>query len=126
MKRRPQEVKANWNEQWGIEPFRVEAVADEERSLRWRQQEQLVSSRFGGFDGLRVIEVGAGRGTTAALYAQRGTNVVLFDLSPVALEQAKVLFDALELRAEYIHGDVFALDESLIGCFQVAMSFGLC
>jgi 2-polyprenyl-3-methyl-5-hydroxy-6-metoxy-1,4-benzoquinol methylase len=120
------EQAADWSAQWRGEPIDVDAVAREAETPRWRAQEELVQRELGGFVGLRAIEVGAGRGTNAALYAQRGAHVTLLDMSPVALEQAREVFDALDLEAEYVEADAFALPEELRGAFDVSMSFGLC
>jgi SAM-dependent methyltransferase len=118
-------TEADWDKQWLGEPLDVEAVAREAQTPRWRAQAELVESELGGFGGLRAIELGSGRGTNAALYAQRGARVTLLDTSPVALEQAKEVFDALGLEADYVEGDAFALQDRLRGAFDVSMSFGL-
>ena len=60
---------ADWDAQWRIEPSDPRAPDAEERTPRWRAQERLVRERFGGFDGLAVVELGAGRGLNALLYA---------------------------------------------------------
>jgi SAM-dependent methyltransferase len=121
-----QEQPADWDRQWLGQPLNLEGPAEEARTPRWRAQEEYVRELFGGFDGLRVVEIGAGRGTNAALYAQRGARVTLFDTSDVALEQARELFDALGIAAEYVKGDAFALPEAMRDSFDVSMSFGLC
>jgi SAM-dependent methyltransferase len=123
---RDQEQPADWDQQWLAEPLNLEAPIDEARTPRWLAQEEYVRELFGGFDGLRVVEIGAGRGTNGALYAQRGARVTLFDISDVALEQARELFDALGLQAEYVQGDAFALPEAVRDSFDISMSFGLC
>lgn len=120
------EQPADWDRQWLGEPMDLSAPAEEARTPRWRAQAERVRARWGGFEGLRVIEIGAGRGTNGALYAQRGAEVTIFDTSPVALEQARELFEALGLTASYVAGDAFDLAPDLRGAFDVSMSFGLC
>src|SRR5581483_268199 len=91
-----------------------------------RAQERIVTARLGGFAGLRAIEIGAGRGTNAQLYAERGASVTLLDQLELPLEQARMLFAEEGLELETIRGDVFALPGELLGRFDVSMSFGLC
>lgn len=120
------ETPADWNERWEVEPFDVNAPRDEARTLRWRAQERLVRERFGGFEGLRAIEIGSGRGLNAFLFAQRGARVTLLDNSPVALEQARELFDAHDVPVELVEADLFDLPADVRGAFDVSMSYGLC
>jgi SAM-dependent methyltransferase len=120
------ERPTDWDRQWRAEAMDLETPAREAGTPRWRAQERLVLERFGSFDGLSVIEIGAGRGTNALLYAQRGARATLLDNSPVALEQARTLFDAHGVPVELVEGDVFDLPDPLRGAFGVSMSFGLC
>ena len=82
------ERAADWDAQWSAEPLDPAAALAEEGTPRWRAQERLVRARFGGFDGLKTVEVGSGRGLNALLYAVRGAEVTLVDSSRLALEQA--------------------------------------
>lgn len=104
----------------------LSAPDEEERTPRWRHQEELVRTRLGSFDGLRVVELGAGRGTNAALYARRGAKVTLVDRSHVALAQARELFGANGVECETVEADLFDLPKSLLACFDISMSFGVC
>ena len=120
------ERAADWDAQWRAEPLDPAAARAEERAPRWRAQEQLVRERFGGFDGLKAVEIGSGRGLNAVLYASRGAEVTLVDSSRLALEQAAELFAAFGTGLQAVEADVFALPAALKGRFDVAMSFGLC
>jgi SAM-dependent methyltransferase len=120
------ERRADWDSQWRAEPLEAGAPLAESRTPRWRAQERLVTDLLGGFDRLRVVELGAGRGLNALLYAQRGASVSLVDESELALGQAKELFSAWGVEFDPVQGDVLALPERLRGGFDVAMSFGLC
>ena len=120
------ERAADWEAQWRAEPLDPGAADVEERTPRWRAQERLVRERFGGFDGLKAVELGSGRGLNGLLYARRGAEVTLLDSSRLALEQAAELFAALRVAFEPVEADVFALPAELKGRFDVAMSFGLC
>ena len=119
------ERAADWDAQWRVEPLDPAAVEAEARTPRWQAQERLVRARFGGFDGLYVVELGAGRGLNGLLYGQRGARVTLVDLSTFVLEQAGELFGRLGVEADLVEGDVFDLPEPVRDRFDVSMSFGL-
>jgi SAM-dependent methyltransferase len=120
------ERAADWDAQWRAEPLEPAAASAEEQTPRWRAQEQLVQERFGGFDGLKAVEVGSGRGLNGVLYAVRGAEVTLVDSSRLALEQATALFAAFDTEPRAVVADLFALPAELEGGFDVAMSFGVC
>lgn len=118
---------ADWDSQWLLEPLDLDAPLQEMKTPRWKAQERLILERYGTFDGLSVIEIGAGRGTNALLYAMRGAaKVTLLDLSHIALEQATELFKAHQLEVETIKADLFDPPEGSLGAFDVSMSFGVC
>ena len=100
-------------------------VAKEERLIRWQRMEAMIIERFGGFEGLSVVEVGAGRGTNAALMAQRGAQVAVLDYSAVAMDRARRLFEEMDKPVEIIQQDALDLPQSVRGRFDVSMSFGL-
>jgi 2-polyprenyl-3-methyl-5-hydroxy-6-metoxy-1,4-benzoquinol methylase len=100
-------------------------VAREELSIRWRRIEERVLRRFGRFEGLEVVEIGAGAGTNAAAMAKRGASVTLLDYSPKALAKARELFAANGLEADFVEANALELPEDIRGRFDVAMSFGL-
>jgi SAM-dependent methyltransferase len=100
-------------------------VAREELSIRWQRIEQRVLARFGGFEDLRAIEIGAGAGTNAAMFAKRGAAVTLLDYSPTAHQTARELFAANELEATFVEANALQLPDGVRGQFDIAMSFGL-
>jgi SAM-dependent methyltransferase len=120
------ETPADWDAQWQAEPFDVDAPEKEARTPRWRTQERLVRERFGSFENLRAIELGAGRGLNGLLFAQRGARVTLLDNVPRALEQARELFAAHDVEFEAAQVDLFQLPDELRAAFDVSMSYGLC
>jgi SAM-dependent methyltransferase len=120
------ERAADWDAQWRAERLDPAAAREEERTPRWRAQEQLVRKRFGGFDGLKAVELGSGRGLNGVLYANRGAEVTLVDTSRLALDQATELFATFGATPHAVEADIFALADGLKGRFDVAMSFGLC
>jgi SAM-dependent methyltransferase len=120
------ERAADWDAQWRAEPLNPAAADVEVGTPRWRAQERLVGEWLGGFERLRVIEIGAGRGLNGLLYARRGASVTLLDESALVLEQARDLYDACGVAFDPVEVDVFDLSPRLRGAFDVAMSFGLC
>jgi len=86
----------------------------------------LIVERFGSFANVRAIELGAGRGLNAFLFAERGSRVTLLDNVALALEQARALFDAHGLTFDAAEEDLFELPDDLLGAFDVSMSYGLC
>lgn len=119
------EQAADWNAVWRDTP-EFEDLDAELRGLRWRVQRELVTQRRSEIEGLRVIEVGAGRATNALLYALHGASATVLDGSAVALEQAVERFARHGLDLETVEADVLELPTNLLGRFDVSMSFGLC
>jgi SAM-dependent methyltransferase len=120
------ETPGEWDEQWRLTPLDLSAPAHEARTPRWRAQEALVRERFGSFEGLRAIELGAGRGLNGLLFAQRGARVTLLDNLPRALAQAGELFAAHGVEFAGVEADLFSLPDGLRGGFDLSMSYGLC
>lgn len=117
-----------WDRAWGRDVTPAQdayARALEEAGVRWRRTEALVAQRFGGFDGLRVIELGAGAGTVAALMASRGAKVTVLDYSAKALERSRVFFERAGIEGEVVEANALDLPESLRGGFDISMSYGL-
>src|SRR5213080_4406117 len=112
------ERAADWEAHWRVEPLDPAAADAEERTPRWRAQDRIVEERLGGFEGLRAIEVGAGRGLNGLLYARRGANVTLLDESSFPLEQACGLYAAHGVGFDAVEADVFALPSDLRGAFD--------
>lgn len=117
-----------WDDVWTRSPS-VEkdlyAVAKEERLIRWQRMEAQILSRFSSFEDLAVIELGAGRGTNAALMAGRGARVSVLDYSEIALQRSRKVFENLELPVELVLQDALDLPSELRGKYDVSMSFGL-
>jgi 2-polyprenyl-3-methyl-5-hydroxy-6-metoxy-1,4-benzoquinol methylase len=100
-------------------------LANEECGIRWRRIETVAREELGSFEGKKVIEIGAGAGTNAALMAKRGATVTLVDYSSKALERAQHFFTHNSLEANLLREDVLALPHHLLRSFDIAMSFGL-
>lgn len=117
-----------WDKNWSTKPAEEDdriRLAREELSIRFRRIEQVVRNHFGGFKGLRVIEIGAGTGTNALLFASRGATVTILDFSPKALDRSRLQFARHNLPASFVQADALNLPQELRDKFDIAMSFGL-
>jgi len=117
-----------WDRLWKREPDAPrgrDAVLREARSVRWGRMERRIVRRFGACGGLRVIELGAGQGTYAALLAGRGAQVTVLDSSRKALERSRRFFRENRLAADHVLADALALGSAWANRFDVSMSFGL-
>ncbi len=101
------------------------ALAKERANVRFQRISARIVQRFGGFEDLDVIEIGAGAGTNAALFATLGSRVSVLDYSEKALERSRVFFERNRISAKEIHADALDLPTDLRGSFDVSMSFGL-
>ncbi|MBU0672736.1 MAG: class I SAM-dependent methyltransferase [Candidatus Margulisbacteria bacterium] len=117
-----------WDGLWQKSPLIEEDIFDlakEEHSIRWQRTEKAVVKQFGSFNGLKVIELGAGVGTNAALMAKRGAKITILDYSEGALRRAREFFERNGLSAEFIKQDALLLPANLLGKYDISMSFGL-
>lgn len=96
----------------------------EEHGTRWAVVRGALEEAFGGAEGLRTIELGAGRGDLSLLLARQGARATLLDLSQTALRQASERFAREGLLAECVRNDLFAADD-LAGTFDVSLSLGV-
>lgn len=58
------------------------------------------------WNGLKVLELGSGRGGLSLLLARLGADVTLVDFSPTAMEQARGIFELEGLALKTITGDI--------------------
>lgn len=117
-----------WDEFWkNTDPIEEDILklAMEENSIRWQRIEKIVLKKFGSFENLEVIEIGAGSGTNAALMAKRGAQITILDYSEKALVRARELFERNNLSAEFIKQNALSLPSDLLNKYDISMSFGL-
>lgn len=97
----------------------------EEKSIRFHRMNKIILDHFNTYEGLNVIEVGAGIGPHAAMMAKRGAKVTILDYSTKALERSKQFFERHKLDAEFICVDALNLPEQYFEKYDISMSFGL-
>lgn len=87
----------------------------------WITFQRLIGERAGA---RRCLEVGCGRGSLSAYFADAGWDCTLLDLSPTAIERAKEAFGEAGLAASFDIGDCLDLPYE-DGSFDVVFSIGL-
>lgn len=117
----------HWGRLWTDAPKRLKelrfGVEKAEKSFVWSSvRESLGAVDIGS---LSTVEIGAGAGTISAVFARHSARVTVLDYSQEALDTSAALFRELDLRQESMLSDALRLPASLMGQFDVAMSFGL-
>jgi len=86
----------------------------------WRVFRNLLKDIGSG----KVLEVGCGRGSMAAFFAEEGFDVHLLDVSETALRMARMNYRVDGLPGNYVCGNALALPYPS-GVFDVVLSIGL-
>jgi len=93
--------------------------------LAFRRHWITFNSLLAGREGKRrCLEVGCGRGSLSAYFADAGWDCTLLDLSPYAIERARKAFLEAKLAACFDIGDCLDLPYE-DNCFDLAFSIGL-
>jgi 2-polyprenyl-3-methyl-5-hydroxy-6-metoxy-1,4-benzoquinol methylase len=103
----------------------METFWEEKNSVRWQRIKTIALSELGSLKNKRVVELGSGMGTYAALFAAEGAKVTLVDYSPAAIQLAKKFFNTLGIRANFEVADIFKLPAKLLGSYDVSVSCGV-
>ncbi len=124
MEKGEQEV---WDTFWDAESFKEDLIMLQRvaNSVIWERLDKLVVRRFGSFDGLEVLEIGSGVGIYSSLMVGKGARVTLLDYSEAALRRSRAFYKRRGLPARFVKEDALSLPASLLGKFDVSMSFGL-
>jgi len=125
----PAEGSSVWRDHWASERLSCQSVRKmvrrESRTWRWKATVAALEAKFGRIEGLRTIELGAGKGDVSLLLALAGADVTLLDCEQGALERAVEQFACYDLTAKTIIGDLFNLDSGLLNQFDIAVSWGV-
>jgi SAM-dependent methyltransferase len=84
-----------------------------------------ILKRFGTFEGLRFVELGAGIGKMSILMDILGGETTLIDYNENALKKAREVHDFFGCEPYLLLEDALALPESICGQYDVVMSFGV-
>lgn len=117
-----------WNQVWNQSSQEKsefwEWVERDSNGVRGTKIQDYIRTHVGDITQLKTIEVGSGLGVFSFILARLGAEVTLLDYSEQALSLAKECFQKNGLKANFIKMDALALDSSLHGKYDVAMSFG--
>lgn len=124
----PRHDPAVWEDIWNrdVPIARDDALLERERrGRRWALVRAAVEESFGGFSGLRCVELGSGRGDLSVLMAEAGAAVTLVDYCEAALDAARARFMRLGLEAEFHRADFLNELDIPANSFHVVSSLGV-
>jgi len=84
-----------------------------------------ILKHFGAFENIRFAELGAGIGKMSILMNILGGITTLIDYNESALQQARKVQHFFGCKPDILLENALALQESICGQYDVAMSFGL-
>jgi ubiquinone/menaquinone biosynthesis C-methylase UbiE len=121
----PEDFDSNWranlsNSRYHFKRGRPENQIQFAFQNHWRIFRNLLGDIGPG----RVLEVGCGRGSIGAFFAEEGFDVHLLDISETALGMARMNFTVDRLSGYYVCGDALALPYPS-AVFDVVLSIGL-
>lgn len=128
MKKEKENTPKLWNDLWKDIPSiqaDIDRLKKEDNSIRYQRIKKILLREFGSFQNLKVIEIGSGFGTYAALMAEEGAEVTILDYSDIAIERARNFFKRNKISAEFIKQDALSLSTELLNKYDISMSFGL-
>lgn len=90
----------------------------------WYAIHETVKQSFGGFNGLRTIELGCGLGKMSLLFSLLGADTTLMDYAQTQLGKAEKLADAFNIQRYVLEGNILETPAHFSQQFDVSMSFG--
>ena len=123
-----------WDDVWNkniesIEQVYLEIKNSLNNSIALQLLKTHILKRFNQIDGLKVIEIGAGYGRTAAKLGLLGADITLLDNSLEAKKFAEELYKKLQIPLNYYTINLFNIPEDiqkkLFNKFDICISFGL-
>ena len=115
---------ANWAEPPSLKEMQFN-VYQESLSVKFAKIDRSVKRRFESYEGLQVLELGAGLGTYSILFGQRGAKVSLLDYSQNALEGAVGTLKHFNIPELMIKRNALTAASEIDERYDVVMSFGL-
>jgi ubiquinone/menaquinone biosynthesis C-methylase UbiE len=119
------EFDENWRELADSSPYHFKrGDPDHQIQFAFQNHWRVFKNVMKGIPSGKALEVGCGRGSMGAFFAEAGLETTLLDTSPSALQIARANFQNDNLEAEYICGDALELpfDDDQ---FDVIVSIGL-
>src|SRR5262245_22175425 len=103
----------NFEKNWEIRPESLynhwtRGEVNNQIQFAFRQHWSLFSGLMDepGFNrGRRCLEIGCGRGSISAYFADAGFDCTLVDIAPNVIEIARNIFDKAKLKARFMVGD---------------------
>jgi 2-polyprenyl-3-methyl-5-hydroxy-6-metoxy-1,4-benzoquinol methylase len=119
-------MEENWGDFWSFwdDTSTRKLLYNTYYSARTKKIDMRIKEHFGSFEDLEVIELGSGTGSQSLVMALKGARVTLVDRADEALNVATKFFKKFGLTPTCIKADMFNLDGSFTGKFDVSMSFG--
>lgn len=94
------------------------------RTPGWMQMREKVKNVFGGFEKLKVVELGSGIGKMSIVMNLLGARTTLVDYNETVIEEAKRIHQAFGCNSEFLVADLLSLPVEFKNRFDVSMSFG--
>jgi len=95
-------------------------------SQRWHHIKSAVEKNFQPGETVKVLEIGAGRGTVSLLLGREfNAEINILDFSDKAIEISKDFYKQFDMPVKFIKADALNLPEELLGRFDIIYSGGL-
>lgn len=122
--------KKYWNDSWAASdlPEAVDPCDMRLRNYTNRQFHQLFLKLFDKSEtpSMRLLEIGCAKSAWLPYFAKEfGFSVGGLDYSPIGCQMAEKVLQANGVDAEVVCADLFSPPESMIGRFDVVVSFGV-
>ncbi len=117
-----------WDSIWtdsGLNKNDLVTLEAEAATKRWLVLKQILLAELNTLKNKKVLEIGSGIGTYAALIAKEGAKATVLDYSTQALSRAGEFFKANDLPLKIVKADALRLPKRLYSAYDVAISIGL-
>lgn len=100
----------------------------EENSVRWHAIKREINGKFGSFNNLNILEIGAGSGHYSMLFVRQGAMVTVLDYSETALSFCESVFKRNAIsdkKVKFVLMDAFKMGNEYFNNYDVSMSYGV-